>query len=167
MKRIILTILILLAALPACHAEDVDIPLGDYPFLNAHLEDVTIIDEDRIPSGCVTTLHNLTFPYENAHKITYTNNESKTDYLIIWQCNASEEYYVLSSMHDLSAFHSDYTQNRTGVMYVEVPDVDEAYGIILDTQNITYTEEDLVHDILGLYNRGLTSSQQPNLGYVK
>ncbi|MDO5811126.1 MAG: hypothetical protein Q4Q37_08525 [Methanobrevibacter sp.] len=110
MKRIILTILILLAALPACHAADVDIPLGDYPFLNAHLEDVTIIDEDRIPSGYVTTLHNLTFPYENAHKITYTNNESKTDYLIIWQCNASEEYYVLKSMHDLSAFHSDYTQ---------------------------------------------------------
>ena len=167
MKRIILTILILLAALPACHAEDVDIPLGDYPFLNAHLEDVTIIDEDRIPSGYVTTLHNLTFPYENAHKITYTNNESKTDYLIIWQCNASEEYYVLKSMHDLSAFHSDYTQNRTGVVYVEVPDVDEAYGIILDTQNISYTEEDLVHDILGLYNRGLTSGQQANLGYVK
>ena len=70
-------------------------------------------------------------------------------------------------MHDLSAFHSDYTQNRTGVVYVEVPDVDEAYGIILDTQNISYTEEDLGHDILGLYNRGLTSGQQANLGYVK
>lgn len=167
MKRIIPIILILLAALPACHAGDADIPLGDYPFLNAHLEDVTIIDEDRIPSGYVTTLHNLTFPYENAHKITYTNNESKTDYLIMWQCNASEEYDVLYSMHDLSAFHSDYTQNRTGVVYVEVPDVDEAYGIILDTQNISYTEEDLVHDILGLYNRGLTSGQQANLGYVK
>ena len=107
MKRIIPITLILLAALPACHAEDADIPLGDYPFLNAHLEDVTITDEERIPSGYVTTLHNLTFPYENAHKITYTNNESKTDYLIIWQCNTSEEYDVLYSMNDLKAFNYD------------------------------------------------------------
>ena len=155
-------ILILLAVSlfgPAAYADDgFDIALGDYPFLVASFDDCELISQERIPSGSFTTAHNYTFHWQNASKITYKNNEGRTGNFIIWQCKPGEEYDVLHSMHDLDAYYSDYTKDNKSVVFMEIPKAEDVYGILLDRQNISYTEEDLVHGILGLFAHKLSTT---------
>lgn len=147
MKRIIIFILILIS-LPAIHAFDEEV--GGNMFITAHFENATKINQERVPSASFTTLQNHTFHYENAYKITYKNPDGKMDYFITWSCNVTDDYYALYDMHDLNYFYSDYTVDNK-VVYMEIPpSSDYVYGIILDTQNISYTEADLVHGILDL-----------------
>lgn len=153
MKNIIIIplLLALLLFVPFIYAEDsLDIPIGDSIFLKASFDNCTKINQERINPGSFTTIHNLTFHWENAYKITYKNNEDKTDYVIVWQCNVTDEYYVLSDLHVLHEYYSDYTKDNNSVIYVESPNADYVYGILVDTQNISYSEDDLVHGILGL-----------------
>ena len=167
MKRIALFFIVMLLLPTAMAMEDVSIPLGDYPFLNANFENCTITDQVRIKDFNLTTESNYTFPVQNAKKITYQINDSVEDFLIIWQCSDEEYFETLSSLHDLSYFYSDYTTKPVnGVCFMEIPSrSDDVYGIILDCENITYTEEDLVHHILGLYSYGLTSDQYPDITF--
>lgn len=157
-KSFILLSIILLISLPFTYAEDgFDYPIGDSIFLKASFDNCTILNQEQIEPGNFTTIHNHTFHWENAIKVTYKNNEGKIDYFIVWQCNQSEEYYILYDMHDLTYHYSDYTVDNKSVVYVE-NDGDYAYGILADTQNISYSEDELVHGILGLSSYELTNS---------
>lgn len=158
-KIVITTIVMLSLLAPTAYADNgFDIALGDYPFLVASFDNCTLLSHEKIPQGSFTTLHNHTFHWQNASKITYRNNEGRTDYFIIWQCSPGDEYDVLYSMHDLDAYYSDYANDNKSVVFMEIPKAEDVYGILLDTQNISYTEEDLVHGILGLFAHGLTNS---------
>ena len=106
------------------------------------------------------------FPWENAFNITYKNSEGKIDYLIAWKCPLNHEYYALYTMHHPEYYYSDYTKDNTSVFFMESPNGTDVYGILLDTQNITYTEEDLVYDILGLTEYELTYYYGPTVNYT-
>ena len=150
-KKIIMVLLVLLLFTSTIHAEEgLEYYLGDGTLTRATFDNCTKISQENIAPGNFTTIHNYTFHWENAYKVTYKNNEGQTDYFIIWCCNLSEEYYVLSSFHDLYEYYSDYTNDNNSVIYVESPNEDCVCGILVDTQNISYSEEDLVHGILGL-----------------
>jgi hypothetical protein len=70
--------------MPAIYSEDIlEVPIGDNIFLMAIFDNCTKINQERIAPGNFTTLHNHTFHWENAFKITYKNNEGKTDYFIV------------------------------------------------------------------------------------
>ena len=160
-KIILLLSIILLISVPFAFAENgFDVPIGDNLFLKASFDNCTIINQEKIEPGNFTTLHNYTFHWENASKITYKNNEGKVDYFIVWQCNQSDEYYILYDLHDLTYHYSDYTADNTSVVYIE-NDRGSAYGILVDTQNISYSEDKLVHGILGLSS----SYELTNSGY--
>ena len=144
--------------MPAVHSESIYMSLGEYSQLTAHFENCTIIKQEKAPDASFTTALNSTFHYENAHKITYRTADGITDYFIIWQCNSSaDEYYVICDFHDLEAFYSDYTMDNKSVVYIQQTN-DDFYGILLDRQNISYTEADLVYEILRLDYRALTYS---------
>lgn len=162
-KRIIPLILImLLLILPASayiYTEEVEgnleVPVGGHTFLTAKLENATKLNQEGIKDANFTTA-NHTFPYKAAYKITYRNAEGKVDYLITWRC--SDEHYLDDYVfNDYSGHYSGYlSDNKTPIfMYMGEDDV---YGIILDAKNITYTEADLVHRILGKYNYALSNS---------
>lgn len=149
-KKIIITILLLLLLISTIHAEEfIDVDMGYLTLTSAKFDNCTQINREGISPGNFTTIHNQTFHWDKAYKTTYKNNEGKIDYFITWQSEASEEYDFLYSVHVLGYYYSDYTDN--GVVYMEIPpNEDYVYGILVDTQNITYSEEDLVHGILGL-----------------
>ncbi|MBR2557199.1 MAG: hypothetical protein IKE95_02330 [Methanobrevibacter sp.] len=158
-KKVIILLVVLLLVLPVAFAEEgFDVSVGGNPLMDANFDNCTKIKEETIGPGGFTTLHNYTFHWNQATKITYKNSEGKIGHIITWRCNMGDEYYVLSSFHDLNSFYSDYTNDNKSVVYMESPDGEYVYGILLDTQNITWTEEDLVHDILGFTSLELTNS---------
>ena len=169
-KRILIILFIVLLLMPSANAyiytEEVDgnlkIPVGGNIFIMAKLENSTKLNQERIRDGSFTSA-NHTFQYRDAYKITYKNDQGKVDYLVTWRCNSSLYYddYVFA---DLTNFYSGYlTDNRTP-FYIEA-DSGNVYGIILDTDNITYTEADLVHKILGRYNYALSDTVYPHPTY--
>lgn len=151
-KKIIIFLFIFLLFVPVIHAEGgIEYYIGHGTSTRANFDNCIQINSEGISSGSITTIHNQTFHWDKAHKITYKNNEGKIDYFIIWQSNTNEEYYFLYSFHELNAYYSDYSKDNKSVVYMEIPpNEDYVYGILVDTQNITYSEEDLVHGILGL-----------------
>lgn len=159
MKKIFILLIIFLMMPIAAADESADISVADSPFLTAHLENCTIINQERINNANFTTGSNYTFPYINAKNITYEINGTVRDYMIVWKCPIGNYLDVLSCFHDLTRFYSDYvTSPINGVCYMEKStDAEYIYGIILDSENISYTEGDLVHDVLGKYDYGLTS----------
>lgn len=158
-KKILIFLLILTLIMPVIHAEDNSgIKLSDYGFIFGKMDNCTKISEEKIPSGNFTTIHNYTFHYENAYKITYKNNEGKIDYFIIWDCEDTPEYHILHTLHELNNYYSDYTQDNKSIVYMEIKNVGYIHGILVDTQNISYSEEYFVHKILGLYDYELTNS---------
>lgn len=159
LKKIILILMITALLMPTIHAENgFDIALGDYPFLVATFDGCEIISQERIPDGNFTTLHDYTFRWHNATKVTYRNAEGKTDYLMVWQCWPTEEYDVVYGMHELDSYYSDYTKDNKSVVFMEIPKAKYVYGILVDTQNISYTEEELVHGMMNLFAHELTNS---------
>lgn len=157
MEKIIMFLLVFLLFAPAAHAdESLDIPLGDARWIVARFDNCTQISQETIGPGSVTTIHNTTFHWQNASKITYVNDEGKQDYVIVWQSDMNDEYMFLSELHYLTNHYSDYADDNS-VVYLEADD-EMAYGIIVDTQNISYSEEELVHQILGKYDYELTNS---------
>lgn len=160
MKKIIMALFLLLLFTSTIHAEEgFEYYLGDGTPTHARFDNCTQLNREGISSGNFTTIHNQTLHWDKALKITYKNNEGKTDYFIIWQSNYTEEYYFLSSVHELNRYYSDYTKNNEGIVYMESSvDGECILGILVDTQNITYTEDEVVHGILGLYDRELTNS---------
>ena len=158
-ERILILLLILIIFTPAVHAkDDSDILLQDYDINFERFENCTKISQEPIGPGSVTTIHNITMHWQNGLKITYKNNEGKQDYFIVWKCNISDEYYFLFNLHELSYHYSDYAKDNKSVVYVNLGTHERVYGILVDTQNITYSEEELVHGILGHYNYELTNS---------
>lgn len=157
-KRILIFLLILTLVTPAIHAEDDSgIYLGDYGFIFGNFDNCTKINQETIGPGSVTTIHNITMHWKNALKITYKNNEGKQDYFIVWKTNLTEEYHFLRNLHELTYHYSDYVKDNNNVVYVD-ENGENVYGIIVDTQNISYNEEEFVHGILGYYDYELTNS---------
>jgi hypothetical protein len=54
--------------------------------------------------------------------------------------------------------YSDYTLDNKSVFYIEMPySNDMVYGVMFDTQNVSITEGNLVHDILHHRHNALSS----------
>lgn len=151
-KKIIIALFLLLLFTSTIHAEEgIEYYIGYGTPTRANFDNCTQINKEVISPGNFTTIHNQTFHWDAAYKITYKNNEGKIDYFIIWQSNTSAEYTFLYSFHELATYYSDYSKDNKSVAYMEIPLIeDQVYGILVDTQNISYSEEDLVHGILGL-----------------
>ena len=156
-KRISLFLVILVLLAPTVHAEDdSSIDLGDYGFIFGSFDNCTKINQEMIGPGSVTTIHNITLHCNTSFKITYKNNEGKQDYFIVWESDVNEEYEFLYSLHELYYHYSDYAKDNNSVVYVDVTD-GTVRGILVDTQNITYNEEEVVHGILRKYDYELTN----------
>lgn len=160
MKRLIALVIILLIV-PIASAEDIDVGINN-PFITAHLENCTILNEERIPDGNFTTDSNYTFPYENARKITYEINGSVRDYMIVWECGLDSYLDEIVYFNDYLNFYSDnVSQPIMGVCYIEQSSGGNYIdGIILDCENISYTEAELVREIIGHYDYGVTSDPE-------
>lgn len=158
-KIFLIFFLILMLFAPAVHAkDDSDILLHDYKINFKNFKNCTKINQETIGPGSVTTIHNITMHWQNALKITYKNNESKQDYFIVWKCNTTDEYYFLYNLHELTHHYSDYAKDNKSVVFVNIKFDGLVYGILVDTQNITYSEKDLVHGILQHTSYELTNS---------
>ena len=168
-RRLLIILIMALLILPSASAyiytEEEDgnlkVPVGGNIFIMAKLENTTKLNQEGISDGNFTSL-NHTFPYKAAYKITYRTADGKTDYLITWKCNVSNYFddYVFSNYD----FYSGYlTDNKTPI-YMEY-DNGYVHGIVMDTENVTCTEADLVHKILGRYNYVLSDTTYPEATY--
>ena len=113
----------------------------------ATLENALVISRQGFSGGNFTTLQGDTFHYGNALNVTYLNSESVRDYLIVWKCEISDDYYQIldSDWH----YYFDYTNDRNCLMYMEIHyGSDYVYGMIFDMHNITYSQREVLHNIL-------------------
>ena len=168
MKRIIALFFIMLMVMPQASAyvytEESDgsliVPVGGNIFTKAILENASKIDQTRIKDGNFTT-NGTVCPYKDAYMITYRTDDGKTDFLITWQCDV-EAYLDDYIFSDLTEFYSGYLSDNRTPVYMEIYG-DYVYGIILDTENITYTEANLLYDILGKYSYATSDFVYPQV----
>lgn len=99
-------------------AEDAVITVCDEEMTYATLENASVISRQGFSGGNFTTLQGDTFHYGNALNVTYLNSESVRDYLIVWKCEISDDYYPIldSDWH----YYFDYTNDRNGLVYMEI-----------------------------------------------
>ena len=159
LKKVSIFLIIFLLFVPVIHSENsFGIPYYEGTLLEYNFQNYTKINQEPISPKNITTVHNITVPLKNAYKITYKNPENKNDYLIVWKCDESEDYYFLRNLHDLSYHYSDYTKDNKSVVFMEISNDNMVRGILLDTENISYTEDELVHKLLGHTGWELTNS---------
>lgn len=155
---IFITALVISPVSAYIYTEDVDgdltVPVGGNTFLTARFENSTKLNQEGIRDANFTTA-NHTFPYSAAYKITYKNAEGKTDYLITWKCDDTD-YLDDYIFNDYYGHYSGYLNDNTTPIFMYM-EGDYVYGIILDCENITYTESDLVHEILAKSDYALSN----------
>ena len=157
MKKIIIILFLTLMILPSVSAYDDEDE--ESPFYGTILENATITGQEPIPDANFTTYGGYTFTYRNAYKITYVTEDGKEDYIIRWQCNDTGYYEVISSLNFYSMTLCDYIDG--GVCFIDCyPEIDTVEGIIMDSENITYTKGMLVNDILHRYDLYITGENE-------
>lgn len=151
MRRAIIIIAIMLLLMPAAHAgEKTQIPVNDAGSLKASFENITILNVEKAPKATYTTQTDYSFGYDNAKRITYMNGEGKLDWVIVWQCRFFDFYKEPNELFDAGRSFCDIAKDNKSVVYAEEsPREETVYGIILDTQNVSYTCDELLYDILG------------------
>lgn len=123
--------------------------IGGDNALVATLEGCLKISEESMPDGCFTTQSGQSLSWFDAKNISYVDTYGYKGNMIVWK--APIDKYDILSDGDGGSFISDYinsTDKNCFVVHFSGSDV--VYGIILDNENISYPESQLLYKILGL-----------------
>lgn len=131
----------------AVYGEKVTEDIGGDGILVATLDNCVKVSEENIPdeSFDVNLITNLS--WSGAKNISYVDTEGNNGNMIVWK-TTPDRYSVLNSS---VSYLSDYIKNDTGVCFMQYsPKTNSVYGIIVESNNISYHENDLMYTILDL-----------------
>jgi len=132
----------------ASYDDEIVEDIGGDNILTATLKSCYKLGEEKIPNAHFNTSFG-SYIWMDAKNITYLDAAGRNDYMIVWKCPA-DNYQEFSGNNIL--YISDYLtggdDGRCFILYN--PDNRMAYGIVMDSDNISCSESKLMYDILGL-----------------
>lgn len=130
--------------------------IGGDDFLNATLKGCVKISEENIPDGTFNT--NVgEFGYYNAKNISYVDTQGRHGYMIVWK--TTPDKYNFNTSSNVNLYLSAYLTDRNAKTFIEYSyENKNVYGIILGSDEITYSESELIYVILGLNPYGFDLS---------
>lgn len=143
--------------------------IGGDNVLVATLKGCAEVGRSDIPDGSFRTNSNNDLVWRNAKNISYVDTYGKKGNMIVWK-DSPQNYPDLESKEKIK-YVSDYIDSMNGTCFVvNFPDKDAVYGIILEGDEIEYSESELMYTILGLNRSGFiqtysTSSYDYSGGY--
>lgn len=133
----------------AFYSDEVVEDIGGDNALVATLKSCLKVSEKNIPDGSFKTALGQNLMWRNAKNISYVDTNGKHGNMIVWKASP-EGYNAISDTNSIS-FISDYLDSNDGNCFlVHFPEKNAVYGIILTSDEIKYSEYDLVSNILGL-----------------
>lgn len=136
----------------AIHSDKIIEDIGGDGFLTATLKGCLKVHEEKIQDGSFKTSSGK-FDYFDAKNITYVDTDGKKDYLIVWK--TTPDKYPNFKDKTENQYISAYLTDIDAKCFIEYSyEHDCVYGIIIGTGNISYSEYDLMYDILNLNRTG-------------
>lgn len=160
---------LLVAPSQAVYSDKVVEDIGGDNMLVATLKSCAKVGEENIADGSFKTALGQNLEWKNAKNISYVDMSGKHGFLIVWKASP-EDYSTISDNNEIG-YISDYLTSMEGQCFlVHYPEKDAVYGIIISTDNIDYSESDLMYDILGLNSKDFsltyyTQSSYSSSGY--
>lgn len=131
--------------------------IGGDKMLTAKLNGCVKVGEENIPDGTFKTNLGQNLGWKNAKNISYVDTSGNKGYMIVWK-DSPDNYGSISGNNGVS-YISDYLTSMNGLCFlVHYPEKNAVYGIILSTDEITYTEAKLLYTILDLDKNEFTST---------
>lgn len=132
----------------ARYSDEVVEDIGGDNVLTATLDGCLKVGEEDIPDGTFKTDLGADLFWRDAKNITYVNTYGEKGNMIVWK--TSPDGYGIFDVANIS-FVSDYLDSDEKTCFlVNVPEKNAVYGIIIGNENISYTEFQLLYNILGL-----------------
>lgn len=133
----------------ALYSDEVVEDISGDNMLVATLKSCVKVGEETIDDGNFKTALGQSLSWKDAKNISYVDTAGRKGYMIVWK-DTPENYDAISS-NDGVSYISDYLSSMDGQCFlVHYPEKNAVYGIIISTDNIDYSESDLMYDILGL-----------------
>lgn len=150
----------------ASYSDEVIVDIGGDGIVVATLDDCLKISEKDIPEGYFDTKIITNLSWCDAKNISFIDTMGRKGYMIVWK-TSPYRYSVLEGNE--TAYISDYVEGINGTCFMEYnPITDAAYGIIVGSDEISYSEYTLLYKILGLDKSKFPQTYQPvtvNGGY--
>ena len=133
----------------AGYGEKVVENIGGDGILVATLDNCAKVSENNIPNGYFDTNKITNLSWSDAKNISYVDTSGKKGYMIVWKASP-DKYSVLNN--DKISYISDFvTGSDGGLCFIEYnPKTNGVYGIIINSDEIAYSESDLLYNILDL-----------------
>jgi hypothetical protein len=133
----------------AVYGEKVIEDIGGDGILVAGLDDCVKVSESYIPDGKFDTNRITNLSWSGAKNISYVDTQGKRGNMIVWK-TSPDKYSVLDN--NKTSYISDYVNGSVGgLCFMEYsPKNNQAYGIIITSGEIRYSEYDLLYNILDL-----------------
>ena len=143
----------------AHYGDEVVEDIGGDNMLVATLDDCLKVSEEDIPDGSFKTALGQNLMWKNAKNISYVDRYGKHGNMIVWK-TSPEVYGSISDTEGVS-YISDYLDSDDGSCFVvHFPEKNAVYGIVLTSDEITYSESGLLYTILGLNSSEYPSTYQ-------
>ncbi|MBQ6349879.1 MAG: hypothetical protein IJI42_02990 [Methanobrevibacter sp.] len=140
--------------------------IGSDGILIATLDNCAKVSEKDIPEGYFDTKLITNLSWCDAKNISFVDTQGKKGYMIVWK-TSPDRYSVLED--NVTSYISDYVDGINGTCFMEYnPKTDAAYGIIIVSDEINYSEYALLYNILGLDKSEFAQTYSPvavNGGY--
>ena len=131
----------------AVYGEEVVEDIGGDGILVATLDNCVKVGEESIPDDAFDTNLITNLSWSGAKNISYVDTSGNKGNMIVWK-TTPDRYSVLNSS---VSYISDYVNNDNGVCFMQYsPKTNSVYGIIIGSNNISYTESELMYTILDL-----------------
>ena len=141
----------------AMFSDEVVEDIGGDNMLTAKLSGCVKVSEENIPDGTFKTDLGQNLGWKNAKNISYVDTSGNKGFMIVWK-DSPEDYKSISSDDGIS-YISDYLSSMDGLCFlVHYPEKNAVYGIILSTDEISYTEGQLLYTILDLDRNDFSST---------
>ena len=133
----------------AYYGDEVVEDIGGDGALVATLDDCAKVSEKDIPDGSFKTAMGQNLMWKDAKNISYVDTYGHHGSMIVWKASP-EGYDAISDTNSIS-FISDYLDSNDGNCFlVHFPEKNAVYGIVLSSDEIKYTEYEVISNILGL-----------------
>lgn len=133
----------------AIYGDEVIEDIGGDNALVATLDDCVKVSEKNIPDGTFKTALGQDLMWKNAKNISYVDTQGRHGSMIVWKA-PPEEYDAISDTNSVS-FISDYLDSNDGNCFlIHFPEKNAVYGIVLASDEISYSEYQVIANILGL-----------------
>ncbi len=133
----------------AVYSDKVVEDIGGDNALIATLKSCAKVSDQSIPDGNFITNLGQNLGWKNAKNISYVDTYGEKGFIIVWK-DSPQNYPSISNNSGVS-YISDVVSSMDGRCFlVHYPEKNAVYGIIVSTDNIDYSESELLYDILGL-----------------